>query len=661
MTTFRFPTSTVLAGLSLYAGLLLCVWVYWAGLNGPFLFDDSANLSALGEFGKVDTLQNLLLYLDSRVAGPTGRPISMLSFLLNANTWPAHSWSFKYTNLMIHLLNGTLLYWVVIKLFRFNILPSISDRAEWLALSVALLWLLHPFHVTTTLYVVQRMTLLSALFSLCGILAYLHGRQAMQSHPIKGYAWMVVALVPCTLLALLSKENGVLLPVLIGVIEFTVLRQQSRLLKHPAPTVSFVFFGVPALAVMIYVSRFLFQDQTFIVLSRGFTAFQRGLTEGRVLLHYLNDLLIPKLYSGSLLNDDFPLSTSLLAPPTTALALFAILVLIFFAWIIRKSYPLLSLAILFFFVGHALESTVVPLDVYYEHRNYLPSIFLFLPIAYAAQTHARLTATVFVVVLLIFTGFTAAKSKLWSNELELVLLWGSQHPDSIRAQRSAANVYFEHGLHDKALQTIVAATEKHPKDVKLRLHRTVLYCMTNQPDQVFFTDTVRLIETSPVFFDSHISDMLEQLTNLGSAGQCGWLRQDELTSLTNALMTNPAIKSDRTHELTLTHLKGLIALNNHNKAEALAMFAHTLELSAEPKTGLLEASLLATHGYYPDALAVLSATENRFFNKQSVETGVLTKRDYLAEIQHLRQQIEQDIKQPSLPAKPESAEKFTPK
>ncbi|MFM8331705.1 MAG: hypothetical protein ACKN9T_08455 [Candidatus Methylumidiphilus sp.] len=631
------------AGLGLLALVGLCLWAYWPGLDGPFLFDDFANLSALGDFGRIEDWHGLVRYLKGGIAGPTGRPISLLSFLLNDTSWPSQPWSFKYTNLLIHALNGVLVFWCCLKIVRLNSLPSLRENAEWLALAASGLWLLHPLHVSTTLYVVQRMAMLSALFSICGILLYLWGRELMQTRPASGHALMAAALGPCTLLAVLSKENGVLLPVLLGVIEFTALRQQSLLARHPDRTWTLLCFGVPTAVLLLYLGRMLLPGHAGAFAPRGFTAVERGLTEARILLTYLYDLLIPKLYSGSLFNDDYPISHGLLTPPATLWSLAALAVLVWLACRMRRAYPLFSLAVLFFLAGHALESTVVPLDLYYEHRNYLPAVFLFLPLAYVPVAYRKLIACCVLGMLAIMLGFTAAKAKLWSSEPELLLYWAAQHPDSARAQRYAANVYYRMGMHGKALDVLAAATQKHPKDLKLRLHRMVLNCQIDQPAQAYFNETLRMMKTTDVYFDSQIFDMLDQLVSLTGQAKCQGMTLDLLDDMLATLIANPTVKGNISNEYLLAHMQGAIETQRKHGAAALAHFSKALKLSGDPETGMVEVALLAGQGLYSEALSHLQSTENMLLSTPVPTSGILAQHDYPAEIGRLRRNLQEDL------------------
>ena len=157
------------------AGLLLVAWLaYSPGLSGGFLFDDFVNLNAIGATGPVDDWPTFWRYVTSGSADPTGRPLAMLSFLLEARDWPADPHPFLRDNLILHLLNGLLLFALLARLGR--VLGESAQRASAAALVGAGLWLLHPLFVSTTLYAVQRQAMLPATFCLLGLLAWVHGR-----------------------------------------------------------------------------------------------------------------------------------------------------------------------------------------------------------------------------------------------------------------------------------------------------------------------------------------------------------------------------------------------------------------------------------------------------------------------------------------------------
>ena len=154
--------------------LLFVVVAYWPGLAGPFLLDDFGTLPALGDYGGVVDWETFKAFVLGGTSGPTGRPLSLLTFLADANNWPAESLPFKRTNLFIHMLNGIALG--VLMTFVLRCVGVEQRRIPWIALVSAAVWMLHPFLVSTTLYIVQRMAQLSTLFVFAGLALYLHGR-----------------------------------------------------------------------------------------------------------------------------------------------------------------------------------------------------------------------------------------------------------------------------------------------------------------------------------------------------------------------------------------------------------------------------------------------------------------------------------------------------
>ncbi len=141
--------STLLALVALLAAAWLA---YRPGLSGDFLFDDFGNLPDIGATGPIHRADTLARYLTSGTADPTGRPLTLASFLIDTREWPAPPYPFKRTNVLIHLLNGLLLYLALARLGREFKLAVTPARVA--ALIGAGAWLLHPLLVSTTLYVV---------------------------------------------------------------------------------------------------------------------------------------------------------------------------------------------------------------------------------------------------------------------------------------------------------------------------------------------------------------------------------------------------------------------------------------------------------------------------------------------------------------------------
>lgn len=425
---------------------ILTTIIYWPGAGGDFLFDDYPNLESLGQLNGIQDWNSFQSFVFSGWSGPTGRPIALASFLLDDNTWPSYAPWFKKTNILIHLICGLLLCSAVLLLIR-N-LKSVTERqAQWIAMLACALWMLHPHMVSTTLYVVQRMAQLATLFSLAGIVLYLHARLQLAQTPKRAYFWMTFAVGAGTVLATFSKENGALLPLLILVIEFCLPKQGK-----PAWQWRAVFLWLPSIAIAVILARYInFSDNPWP--NRNFNMIERLLTEARIVCEYLLHLFVPRIEGNGLYQDGYVISKGLLQPFSTILAIGFLTALLVFAFWIRRAAPVITLAILFFFSAHLMESTVVGLELYFEHRNYLAALFLFLPLAWYCVVFTprfKLLPLIAVVILAILASMTWLRANLWSDNDKLELYWVQSATNSPRAINSMAAFYMNQNQYEKA-------------------------------------------------------------------------------------------------------------------------------------------------------------------------------------------------------------------
>jgi tetratricopeptide (TPR) repeat protein len=376
----------------------------------------------------------------------------MLTFGINHATSGLNPFAFKATNLLLHLVAGLLLYVVVRRLARLFLRvegrEATDDAARWWAWLTAALWLLHPLNVSPVLLSVQRMTVLSTLFVLLGMLVYLVGRQRLQDRKKGGLLWIWAS----PLLAvpgMLAKENAVLLPLLVFVMEWSLLR--FRGLDGATKRQLWLFFlvvtALPILAAVLY----LISHPGYLgFIGRPFDLAERVLTQTRVLWFYVHMLLAPDISAMGLFHDDIAISRSLLQPWTTLLAVVALGATTMAAILLRNRLPLLSFAVLFFIAGHALESSVFPLELVYEHRNYLPAIAPLFAVAYLPTVGAAalpvskgLMKSLFAVILAALSASTAMRAYDWSGFGRLIASEVEHHPNSLRANFQYAQLLME--------------------------------------------------------------------------------------------------------------------------------------------------------------------------------------------------------------------------
>ncbi|KRE88504.1 hypothetical protein ASG87_07870 [Frateuria sp. Soil773] len=444
--------------------LALTALVYAPGLNGPFVFDDTPNLRPLHDWLSGITGWQEALF--GNRSGMFGRPLSMLSFILNAELFGLAPFSFKVTNLLIHLVCGGLIYALLRRLLSRD--PQLGQRGTQAALTLSAIWLLHPLQVSTVLYIVQRMAQLSTLFILLALLAYVHGREALeQGRSRVGSAWLFLAVPTATALGLLCKENGALAPLLCAVLELGYFRSSAQ---APRPRIVKAFFCLglilPMLAAIFWYtwppSRLLAGYSV-----RTFTLGERLLSEPRALFDYIGCLLLPRGPTLGVYTDDFPVSHGLLHPVTTLPALLGLLALAAIATGARRNSPAIFTGIAFFLAGHAMESTAFPLELYFEHRNYLPSVGIFLALAGSVVWIAgRLPAPAsdsprpqlwrlgIWALCAMLAAATAARSWVWQSWTVMVKQAVRQHPDSTRAQLDNLSLVWNTGSMEETRQLL---------------------------------------------------------------------------------------------------------------------------------------------------------------------------------------------------------------
>jgi hypothetical protein len=439
------PQNQSVTWIAVAVTVLAAVAVYAPGLDGPFLFDDGVHITQ-NRWVKIDTLDwhSLVQAWQSSFSPfPGNRPLAQLSFGINHALGGLDPWGFKSVNLVLHLLTG-------LGIFLFARLgvsagyhgvqkPPGTDLLPLVAMA---LWLLHPLHVSTVLYTVQRMSQLSTLFLLLALCVYFAGRlRIAEGRP--GLLWLLAA-TPLAAIGFLGKENAVLLPLLLLACEMTLLR--SLPIRNGRWQVRSAWLVLIAIPLLLGTTYLITHPGLLNHDGRPFTFEERILTQPRVLWWYLRWLFIPDITQLGLFHDDIPISRGLLEPPTTLIAIIGLTALLIAALLSRTRWPVFSFAVLFFFAAHALESTIFPLEMVFEHRNYLASIGPLLLLAYLVTVGAnavRFAGAVRLLTIALMVAYAVAtyvRANDWRSHESFVLSSAERHPNSARAQFMAGQL-----------------------------------------------------------------------------------------------------------------------------------------------------------------------------------------------------------------------------
>jgi hypothetical protein len=640
----------VLPGLLLFA-----VLVYWPGLHGNFLFDDFSNLPSLGAQGPVDNWASFWRYLTSGAADPTGRPLTLLTFLLDANNWPADPYPFKRTNLILHLCNGALLYSLLAELGQQ--LNYEVRRAKFAALLGTALWLLHPLLVSTTLYIVQREAMLPATCIMVGLRLWLHGHSKLRVGKFKtGLSWSALGLAGFTLLGTLTKANGALLPVCALLIDIIVLARCAPLparAQHAHRVVIWLLATLPTTAIIVYLVWIGAHGMSLggLAAGRSWTYAQRLLTEPRVLIDYLQLLWMPRPLSSGLFNDQYVASTSWMHPLSTVPAALGVCTLIGGAWWQRARHPALALAILFYFAGHLLESTTVPLELYFEHRNYLPALLMFWPLGLwvADWRSMRTLKYVLMATLPLMLGWmTHARAEVWGDQRTQALVWAWINPDSPRAQINAAQIEMQAGRPQDAMQRLESLLVRQPGQAQLAFNLIGASCLIDRAPPAYVGMAIQAMGTT-ANVGALFTQWFERITPMVVAGRCPGLTPRSLLDMINVGLNNPNLSAAGPQQ-DLTYLRGKLALAECRPDAALAEFMHALDLQVRPGMALEAAATLGMAGYPMQGLHLLDHYQSVQQKVAPPSTGmpmlhawVLARQNYWPqELVHLRHQLNLD-------------------
>ncbi len=96
---------------------------------------------------------------------------------------------------------------------------------------------------------------------------------------------------------------------------------------------------------------------------------------------YLGQILLPLPSHMPFNYDQLTISRTLIEPLTTLPALLAVIALLAWAGLWRTRRPVFACGVLLFFAGHLLTSTIIPVEMAFEHRNHLPLIGVLLALA----------------------------------------------------------------------------------------------------------------------------------------------------------------------------------------------------------------------------------------------------------------------------------------
>jgi len=545
-----------------------------------------------------------------------------MSFALNYYFGGLDTFGYHLVNVIIHILNGLTLF-----LLSYTILtlPFHEGKERENALMIAflgsLLWLTHPIQTQAVSYIYQRLASLTAFFFLLSLLCYIKGR-ATQT---KTRAAFFVFAILFGLCALFTKQNAATLPFFIILSEFFFFQTQPFKLDRKKLIFLILFAGLFILIAGIYLRSDFISRIAMGYEKREWTMLERVLTQPRVVIFYLSLLIFPHP-SRLNLDHDFAISHSLFSPFTTFLSLIFIMGSIGFAIFLMRRNRLVSFALFWFFGNLVIESSILPLEMIFEHRAYLPSmgvITLIIALCFhlSKREWEKWVTALIIPFILLFSYWTYERVPVWGNTLALWSDASKKSPNKARPHYNLGLAYDEKGMWDEAISEYKQTLVINPRYAKAHTALGVVYNKKDMLDEAI-SEFSQDITLNPNLEEAHY--------NLGNVyNKKGWFDRT-ISEYKQALAINPHF-AEAHHNLGLVYdKKGKLdeAISEYKQALAINprdAKVYTALGSVYIKQGRLEEAISKYRqalAINPDYTEALSSLGNAYAQKGMLDQAI---------------------------------------
>lgn len=531
-------------------------------------FDDYNNLKGLAS---ASSPEGIYSFVFGGGAGPLGRPVALLSFLPDYGSWPNKPWGIAKGNVVWHSLNGLLVFLFINKIFCVYVSEK---RAMLMAAFAAFLWLVLPMHASAILMPVQRMTLVSSFWVLCGLVSFSYLRTAYAG--CKGVSAIIIIIFVVAflgILAIYSKEMGALLVLYIAVTELVIFR------RMPAPGNNKLWrIGVWAglfFMPLIMLGYTLFNIDAIIAryeFGRPYSLTERLATQSVILWEYLANFLFPRYTDMGPYHDDHAIYTWHNWQPWISIC--GWLLAVGCAAIFMRAGLLARLtgwSLFFYLSGHLIESTWFPLELYFEHRNYLAFVglsALFIAVCFSLSRVKKTWVFASLILVFLVNIFSLQQLvSLWGRPLVAAEMWYRYKPDSARAVQTLSHEYVKVGFVPAGVKVLDGFSERHPGSVSVQIQALIIQCRIGENEGV----AERLSQLKEAVYKvTNPLNAISGLSGLGGlmrGGGCGEADKVMYDDFIDAALHSPSIKNTRKVRHHYHYEKALNALSLEKRIE----------------------------------------------------------------------------------------------
>lgn len=477
---------------------VLGIIIYSNSFDCSFHFDDGTSIIKNKSIQDGATMKSVWAYNHNRYW-------PYLSMALNYRLGGLEVWGYHLFNLLVHLINAFLVYWIVLLVFSTPVMKEskLSENKKLIALTAALLFVSHPLATQSVTYIVQRLASMVTLFYFLSLAMYIKGR--ITKNASKYFFFLVAGI--SALMAFTSKENSYTLPLSIMLAEFCFIQTKKisfsfkdyRIYLALALSVVLILFALSYFSLNIFAPIPPFHGNEYTLTSKNYL-----FTQFSVIVKYIQLLIIPIDQN---LDYDYKISNSLFEI-RTLFSLLLLLALLLFALFQYNKNRMISFCILWFFITLSIESSVVPIaDVIFEHRTYLPSLgfvmlLSYLVFQYASKWGKAAPVLILSAICLINATLAHARNLVWKDDITLYSDIIEKAPTKARAWGSLADAYRDNGDDSSAMTDYNEAIKLSPK-YSIALHnRAGIFEKMNQNDKAI-ADYSRAIAADSNYFKAY--------------------------------------------------------------------------------------------------------------------------------------------------------------
>ncbi|MDD2689141.1 MAG: tetratricopeptide repeat protein [Candidatus Omnitrophica bacterium] len=444
---------------------------YFNSLFSLFVWDDNIFLVSTPYLRSFKFLPEFFKY-DFWKVGPHfaegkfstyNRPFLAASFMFDNLLWGTKVFGFHLSNLILHTMVSILIFLLVDKL----------TKSRFISLFSALLFSVHPIHSESVSFISGRVDVIALLFLLLSLILFL---DYVSTKKFTLYLFSLISFI----FSLLAKEPAAILPVII--LSLSYLFVSKAKVKESAK--DFFRFHITGFFIVLgayLILRFYIFGPSFLGIKTryvsnflsGTAPFWRLFASLKIFTYYMRLLAFPY----GLKADYFFPATNSLFEPAVLIGLFLVIFLMYLAWVNRKSNPLASFSIIWFFVSFLPISNIFPQgNVFAERHLYIPSVgfcigtgclFSWLLKKDVRTNYLNWKKSMYWVSILLIIALgrvTFERNKVWKNEFTLWYETAKAVPQSIRAHFNLALVYFQLNNFDKAQEELAKVRRLNPND-----------------------------------------------------------------------------------------------------------------------------------------------------------------------------------------------------